>query len=59
MYHSFWTSSLGLDAVGILFNNLLKLELNSLMGSLGSDLKWEGSLIRLVLDLSSPNLVKK
>ena len=58
MYHSFWTSSLGLDAVGILFNNSLTCELKFLIGSLGSDLKLERSLIRVVVDMSSPNFVR-
>ena len=58
IYHSFWTLSLSLDTVGILLNNLLKRELKSLMGSFSSAFKLEKSLIRVVVDLSSPNLVK-
>lgn len=58
IYHSFWTSSLGLDVASILFNNLLKRELKSFIGSLGSTFKLERSLIRVTMDLSSPNLVK-
>ena len=55
MYHSFWTSSEGLDVVGILFNNLFKRELKSLMGSFSSAFKLERSLVRVAIDLSSPN----
>ena len=58
MYHSFRTSSLGLDAASILFNNLLKHELKPLMGSFDSSFGLERSLIKVVVDLSSPNLVR-
>jgi len=58
IYRSFWTSSLGLDAVAILFNNLLKRELKSLIGSFGSAFKLERSFIMVFVDLSSPNFVK-
>ena len=58
MYHLFWTSSLGLDFVGILLNNLLKRELNSLIGSLGPTFKLDRSLRRVVVDRSSQNLVR-
>lgn len=58
MYHSLHTSSLGLEAIGILFNNLLKHELKSLIGSFDSALRLDKSLINVTVDLSSPNLVK-
>lgn len=58
MYHLFCTSALGLDATGILFNNLLKHELKSLMGSFDSSFKLERSLIRVVVEWSYPNLVR-
>ena len=58
MYHSFQTSTLGLDAIEILVHNLLKCELKSLISSLGSTFKLERSLIGLVVDLSSPNMVR-
>jgi len=58
MYHSLHTSLLGLEAVGILFNSLLKRELKSLIGSFDSALRLDRSLIDVVVDLSSPNLVK-
>jgi len=59
IYHSFWTSSLGLDTIGILFNNLLKRELKYLIDSFCSAFKLERSFIKVVVDLSSPNFVKK
>ena len=58
MYHSFCTSTLGLDATGILFNNLLKHELKSLIGSLDSTFKLERSLRRVVFQRSSSHLVR-
>jgi len=58
MYHSFQTPLLGLDVAGILFNNLLKHELKSLMGSFGLTFKLERSFIKVFVVLSSPNLVK-
>ena len=58
IYHSFWTSSLHLDSIKILFNNLLKCELKSLIVSLGSTFKLDRSLRRVVVDQSSPNLVR-
>jgi len=58
IYHSFWTSSLGFDIFGILFNNLLKRELKYLIGSLGSTFKLESSFIKVVVDQSSSNFVK-
>jgi len=51
MYHSLQTSSLGLDAVGILLKSLLDRELKSLIGSLDSVLRFERSLINVVVDL--------
>ena len=58
MYHSLCTSSLGLEAVEILFNGLLKRELKSLICSFNSALRLDRSLINVAVDLSSPNLVK-
>ena len=58
MYHSLLTSSLCLEAVGILFNNLLKRELKYLIGSFESALRLDRSLISVVVDLSSPKLVR-
>ena len=59
IYHSLQTFSLGFEVVGILFKSLLNRELKSLIGSLDSALKFERSLIKVVIHLSSPNLVKK
>ena len=58
MYHSLSTSSLGLDAVGILFKSLLNDELKYFRGSLDSVLRFERSLINVDVDLSSSNFVK-
>lgn len=58
MYHSLQTSSLGLEAVEILFKRLLNRELKSLIGYLNSVLRFDRSLINVVVDLSSLNLVK-
>lgn len=58
IYHLLHTSSLGLDVTKILFNSLLNHELKSLMGSFDSILRLERSLINVVVDLSSPNLVR-
>jgi len=58
IYHSIRTSSLGLDVAGTLFKSLLNCELKSLMGYFDSVLRLERSLINVVVDLSSSNLVK-
>lgn len=58
IYHSLLIFSLDLEVVGILFKSLLKRELNSLIGSLYSILRFKGSLINVAKDLSSPYLVR-
>lgn len=58
MYHSLQIFSLGLESVGILFKSLLNQELNSLIGSLVSILRFEISLISVAKDISSPYLVR-
>jgi len=58
MYYSLLTSSIGLEVIGILFKSLLKHELKSLIGSLDSVLRFDRSLINVVIDLSSSNFVK-
>jgi len=58
MYHSTYTSTLGLEVAGILFSNLLNLELKSLIFSFGLTLIFEKSLIKVVVVQSSPNLIK-
>ena len=58
IYHSLLTSLLGLEAVGILFNSLLKCELKYLMGSFDWALRFDRSLISVAVDLSSPNLIR-
>lgn len=58
IYHSLQTSSLSLDAIGILFKSLLNRELKYLIGSFDSVLRFERSLINITVDLSSPNFVK-
>ena len=58
IYHSYRTSSLGWEAAGILLRILLNRKLKSLMGSLASALRLDKSLINVVVDLSSPNLVR-
>lgn len=55
MYHSICTSTAGLEATGILFSNLLNLELKSLNLSYGLAFKLEISLIKDAIVLSSPN----
>ena len=51
-------STPGLDVSGVLFKNLLNLELKSLIFSLGLALGLERSLIKVAVVWSSPNLVK-
>ena len=58
MYHSICTSTTGLVVAGILFSNLLNLELKYLIFSSGLAFKLERSLIKDAMFLSSPNCKK-
>lgn len=58
MYHSICISTAGLEVVGILFSNLLNLELKSLILSSELDFRLERSLIKDTTVLSSPNFAR-
>ena len=58
MYHSICTSTTGLEVAGILFNNLLNLELKSLILSPEFVFRLERALIKDATVLSSPNFVR-
>lgn len=58
MYHSNCTYIVGLEEDGILFNNLLNMELNSLILSFKLAFMLETSLIKDVMVLSSPNFTR-
>ena len=58
MYHSHLTSSLGWEAAGILLRILLNRKLKSLIYSLVSALRLDKTLINVVVDRSSPNLLR-
>ena len=58
IYHSICTSTVGFGAAGILFSNLLNMELKSLILSSEFYFRLERSLIKDVMVLSSPNLAR-
>ena len=58
MYHSICTSTICFDATRILFNNLLNLELKSLILSSELAFKLEISFINDAMVLSSPNFAR-
>lgn len=59
IYHSICTSIMGLEVSGILFSNLLNLELNYFIFSFGLALRFDKSLIKVAVVQSSPDFNKK
>lgn len=58
MFHSILTSTHGLEAAGILFNNFLKHELKSLIFSFGLALRFYKSFIKVEVLMSSQNFLR-
>jgi len=58
MYHCVCTSTTGLEEVGILFNNLLNIDLKSLILSPEFVFRLERALIKDATILSSPNFAR-